>query len=118
MSKPGSVERKEQIRRYKETPRPAGIYRVMHVASGRCIIGASPDAPAMINRQLAQLGMGSHPSAALQRDWNADGRDAFSMEVLDTLEPTATPDYDAAADLEELEALWREKLGLAADHKY
>jgi hypothetical protein len=72
----------------------------------------------MLNRQVAQLGMGSHPSAALQRDWNADGRDAFNMEVLDTLEPTDVPDYDPTADLEELEALWREKLGLADDHRY
>ena len=105
------MNRKELIRKYKETPRPAGVYRVQHAPSGRALLGSSPDAPAMLNRIRAQLRMGGHPSRELQRDWESDGPDAFSFEVLDVLTPSESPDYDPTDDLRMLEELWLEKLG-------
>jgi hypothetical protein len=112
------MNRKELIRQYKETPRPAGIYRVQHVASGRCLFGSSPDAPAMLNRIRAQLRTRGHPSRALQADWDRDGPDAFRFEVVDLLPPGDSTGADHAEDLETLEALWREKLGLGPGSSY
>lgn len=112
------MDRKEQIRRYKETPRTAGIYRVLNSSNAKFLVGASVDAPAMLNRQRAQLRMGSHPNRALQSDWDSDGDQMFIFEVLDALEPEDSPDYDPAEDLQALEELWREKLGVAAGATY
>lgn len=112
------MDRRDLIRKYKETPRPAGVYRVQHVPSGRTLLGSSPDAPAMLNRIRAQLRMRSHPNRQLQDDWESDGPEAFLFEVLDVLPPSESPTSDPARDLEMLEELWREKLELAAQAAY
>lgn len=112
------MDRKDLIRRYKETPRPAGVYRVVHVPSGRTLVGSSPDAPAMLNRIRAQLRMTSHRNADLQRDWDVDGPGGFRFEVLDTLELRGEPGDDPSADLAELETLWLEKLSLPGERLY
>ena len=112
------MDRKEAIRAYKETPRPAGVYRVTHRSSGRLLLGSSPDAPAMLNRIRAQLRMRGHPNRLLQRDWDADGPDAFDFEVLDLLERAEGSTDDPAEELAVLEALWSEKVGGADTERY
>jgi len=115
MDRRKATERRKLVRAYKETPRPAGIYRVEHLPSGWTLLGSSPDAPATLNRIRAQLRMGGHPDRELQRRWASDGPEAFRFEVLDLLTPSDTPEQDPADDLRTLEALWREKLGLGSD---
>jgi len=112
------VDRKALVREYKETPRPAGVYRVTHAPSGRTLLGSSSDAPSMLNRIRAQLRMKGHPNPTLQADWGSDGPEAFSFEVLELLDPPDRPDYDASDDLDILEELWVEKLDLAAETRY
>jgi hypothetical protein len=112
------VDRRELVRKYKETPRPAGIYRVQHVPSGRTLMGSSPDAPAMLNRIRAQLRMKGHPNRSLQADWDRDGADAFLFEVVDLLPTPDSADHDPSEDLATLEALWREKLQLPPEATY
>ena len=104
--------RRELIRAYKQSRRPMGVYRVRNTATGRALVGSSPNLPAALNHHRAALRFGAHRNAALQREWNALGPDAFAFEVLDTLTP---PDpepagWDPADDLRVLEALWVERL--------
>ena len=112
------MNRKELLRQYKETPRPAGIYSVRHTPSGRTLLGASTDAPAMLNRIRAQLRMNAHPNRALLADWNAAGADAFTFDVVDFLPPSAEPGHDIREELAALEELWREKLGVTGATSY
>jgi len=111
-------DRKELIREYKQTPQPAGIYRVRNTATGRSLIGSSPNLPGMLNRQRFQLVHGSHPDRELQADWKTLGPDAFEFEVLDRLKPREEPGYDPAADLRALKELWLEKLTAAGEPLY
>lgn len=104
------VDRKELIRTYKETPRPAGVYRVRNAVNGRSLVGSSPNLPGMLNRQRFQLEHGSHPSRDLQEDWQGLGPSAFSFEILDLLEPSSDAGYSPSADLLVLEQMWLEKL--------
>jgi hypothetical protein len=108
------MDRKEIARRYRETSRPAGAYRVTHQPSGRTLIGASPDVPARLNRIRAQLDMNSHPNNALQADWVADGEGAFGFEIVDLLDTSDNPDEDIRDDLDTLHQLWREKLQIGS----
>jgi len=106
------------VRKYKETPRPAGVFRVLHQPSGRTLLGSSPDAPSMLNRIRAQLKMKGHRNRSLQADWDADGPDAFVFEVLDLLPPSESSERDSTADLATLEELWTEKLELREELRY
>ena len=81
------MDRRELIRQYKETRRPMGVYRVHNTRDDRSLLGRSVDLPSILNRERAQLRLGVHRNAALQRDWNALGAEAFAFEVLDTIAP-------------------------------
>lgn len=87
-----------------------GVFRVHCRQIGHGVIGSSRDLPSMLNRQRAQLELGSHPDRALQEAWDALGAEAFVFEVLDTLPPENDPGYDPADDLAELARMWRERL--------
>ena len=114
----GPKDRKAQIRAYKESPRTMGIFEVRNTVSGKRLIGAATDVPAMLNRQRAQLRLGAHPNAQLQADWNALGQDAFTFEVLDVLAPPDDPAHDPRPDLDVLQTLWLEKLTPFAELGY
>ena len=112
------MDQKELIRKYKETPRPAGVYRIQHTPSGRTLLGSSPDAPAMLNRVQAQLRMRGHPNRELQGDWDADGKGAFLFEVLELLPAPDGSGSDHTGDLRLLEELWVDELALPDEAKY
>lgn len=103
-------DRKSLLRTYKETPLPAGVFAVRNTATGRMLVGVSPNLPAMLNRQQFQLRQGAHPDRELLADWKRLGPDAFSFEVLDQLKPSEDPAADLAKELETLKELWLEKL--------
>jgi hypothetical protein len=112
------MERKEQIRKYKETPRPMGVFCVRNKSNGRFFIGTSVNLPGMLNRLRFQLDLGNHPNAALQQDWKTFGAEVFEFDSLDTLPPSDTPDYDPTEDLRQLENMWREKLSTSPGLDY
>jgi len=112
------MDRKALIREYKEARRPMGVFQVRNVQDGRVYVGTSVDLPSMLNRQRAQLRMGAHPDKVLQADWQALGPDAFTLDILDTLDPPDEPGYDPAADLRTLEELWRAKVEAAGGAVY
>ena len=112
------VDRKAQIREYKETPRAMGVFRVRNVPRRCSLVGITRDLPAMLNRQRFQLGMGGHPNRQLQLDWQEAGSEHFTFDVLDTLKPSAEPGYDPTDDLKALEAMWREKLAAEGERFY
>lgn len=103
-------DRKALIRQYKQTPRPMGVGAVRNTVSGKMLVVASQDLPAILNRQQAQLRLNAHGNRALQADWNSLGPDAFEFVILDTLTPKDSPDYNPTEDLRTLEELWLEKL--------
>ena len=107
---PGPANRKELIRKYKETRRPMGVYCVRNTTNGKLLVGSSVDLPSILNRERFQLGLGLHGNPGLQKDWNAMGPEAFVFEVLDTLNPPEQTDYDPSPDLSVLEQMWLDKL--------
>ena len=112
-------------RRSIEFTPTAGVYRVTHLPSGRSLLGTSRHAQGILNRirwQLetrvpSTLPVNGHALRAVQRDWNADGAAAFRFEVLDELAPDSSGELNRA-DLEELLALWRERLALSDNQSY
>jgi hypothetical protein len=106
-----NADRKALKREYKESYRPAGVFRLRNTVSGRVLVGSSANLPAMWNRLRLQLDGGTHVlHPELQRDWKALGAAAFVFEVLEELEPPEGPGWDPREDLTVLEALWLEQL--------
>ncbi len=112
------MDRREMVRQYKETPRPAGVFIVRHAPTGRALLGTSPDAPAMLNRVRAQLRMKGHPNRELQHDWDSGQPADFHFEVLDVVDQAGRSDLDLPSELDELESLWRQELALTPDTSY
>jgi hypothetical protein len=71
---------------------------------------ASQDIRSLLNRHRAQLRLRAHRNRELQQDWEVHGEQGFAFEILDTLTPQDTPDYDPTEDLQVLEQLWLERL--------
>jgi hypothetical protein len=112
------IDRKARIREYKETPPPAGVYRIQNTRTGKSLVGSTANLPGMLNRQRFQLENGLHPDRELQRDWNELGPDAFEFETLDRLEPRDEPTYDPTGDLRVLKEMWLEKLAASGEPLY
>ncbi len=111
--------RKEMTRKYKETRRDMGIYRIRNIANGKCFLGASRNLAARISRHRFELGVGSESIAGLQHDWNEHGAEAFEFAVVDVLEPPKDdPLYDPKGDLLALEAVWLEQEKPFGDRGY
>lgn len=68
---------------------PMGVYAIMHIASGRCYIGASRRLVLRFFTHQAHLVEGTHSNEALQADWNAYGPDAFTFRILDYIDDSA-----------------------------
>lgn len=111
-------DRKDLTRKYKETPRPAGIYRVRNTAAGKSLIGSTPDVPGMLNRLRFALDLGSHQDKELQKDWKELGAQAFAFEALDLLEPKDEADYDPRPELRVLHQMWLDRLTASGETLY
>lgn len=113
-----NIDRKARTREYKDTSRPAGVYRVRNSVAGKSLIGSTTDLPGMLNRQRFQLENGSHPDREMQGDWSELGSDGFEFETLDQLESSDDPAYDPAEDLAVLKKMWIEKLVSSGETLY
>lgn len=112
------MDKKALIREYKETTRPMGVYCVRNTINGKLLVGISRDLPAILNRQRAELRMGTHRNRALQKDLDEYGADNFEVEILDTLDSPERADYDPSADLRILEQMWLDKLAPYGERGY
>jgi len=81
------TDRKELIRAYKETTKPMGVVRIRNMVNGKSLVEATRNIHALLNRHRATLKFGVHTNKELAADWKTHGEQAFSFEVLDTLEP-------------------------------
>ncbi|CEJ14849.1 hypothetical protein BN1110_05184 [bacterium YEK0313] len=89
--------RKAASNAYRERKVAAGIYAVRCAASGECWVGQAPDLSTIQNRIWFTLRFGGNRQASLQEAWNRHGADAFTFEVVETIE-------------EEDEALFRDRV--------
>lgn len=112
-------QRKRDLKRaYKERPKPAGVFKIENRVNGKLLLGSSLNLDGSLDRHRFMLSNGSHANAALQRDWNQHGPDAFGFEILEVVEVTEAPGFNLEDELTLLEELWLEKLGPLGDATY
>lgn len=104
------INKKEIIRKYKETKQPMGIYRITNLLNGKIFIGSSKCVDTIFNSARFQLKMGSYFIKELQKDFTCHGEACFRFDVVDQLEHNDDQEYDFTDDLRALEEMWLEKL--------
>lgn len=107
------TERKAAVDAYKERKVSAGIYAVRCRASGECWVGRAPDLSTIQNRLWFTLRQGGNAHPALKAAWQAHGADAFSFEIVETLEETESA-YLRQRALADRQAHWLAALGATA----
>lgn len=105
------MDKKELKLRYKNTPRPAGVYQIRNSANGKVLVGSSLNLDGRRNRFAFEVKNGSiGNNRALKQDWEQSGPASFFFEVLEQLKANADPRHDYRDELAELEKKWLEKL--------
>ena len=104
------IDKKEMKRQYKATPTPMGIFQIRNLVNGKIFVGSSMNLPGRKNRFDLDFAMGTVMDHVLLNDFKEHGKDNFTFEVIDRLEPKEGTGYDYSVDLKTLEELWIEKL--------
>ncbi|GAB1469296.1 GIY-YIG nuclease family protein [Chloroflexota bacterium] len=102
--------RKELNREYMQRVKPAGVYQVKNIASGKILLASSLNLEGPLNRHKFMLKIGSHPNKALQKDWNELGAENFIFEILEEVKIVDDPNFNLSDELTLLEMIWLEKL--------
>jgi hypothetical protein len=106
------ARRKALAEQFAQAPPEAGVYRIVNRRTGRALLGSTTNLGGLRNRfEFARsTGSGAALDHRLREDFAGLGVDAFSFEVLDTLEVTPAMTLEqVASDLATLEGLWRQK---------
>lgn len=113
------MDRKKELKQaYKETPTPMGVYQIRNEQSGKTFVGSHMNVPGKLNSHRFTLTHGSHINKELQRDWNTCGADAFSFEVLETINPDKIPQDEWKTSVAALEEKWLDKLHPYGENGY
>ena len=108
---PDGKSRKALLREYRDRTETGGVYAIRNGATGRVLIQSTTAIEKAASLIAFSKATGSCVHPLLADDWKAFGPDAFSLEILETLDRKETQDdAEFRDDIRELEALWREKL--------
>jgi group I intron endonuclease len=102
--------RKEINREYLERVKPAGVYQVKNIVSGKIFLGSSLNLEGPLNRHKFMLKIGSHPNKTLQKDWDELGPENFIFEILEEVKVKDDPNFNLKDELTLLEQIWLEEI--------
>lgn len=102
--------KKELKKQYIQTVKPMGVFKITNIANGKIFIGSGMNIQGKMNSCQFQLSHGSHVNKAMQADYKIFGKDNFSFEIIDYLEPKEDQKPDSVDDLKVLEEMWIERL--------
>jgi len=104
-------KRKALINEYKERKITGGIYRVVNIQNGMYLLDYNTNIQARQNAFNFSTSTGSCFHLRLKKDWEIFGVNAFTFEILETLEKHKDQTQtEFVADLETLLQMWSEKL--------
>lgn len=114
-----NVERKKELKQmYQEIAIVAGIYQIKNNVNGKVFVESTRNLKT-INGVKFTLNNNTHIHKELQADWNTFGKDAFTIEILETLKKDDTdPYFNEKEALTKLEEKWFEKLQPYGDRGY
>jgi hypothetical protein len=109
-----AAQRREAARLARDAFPAMGVWCIRDHATGKVRVAASRNVPGAINRAQFELRRAAHPDKALQAEWTRSGAGRFSFEVIELVKERSDPAFDYAAELQALQAWYREQLEGAA----
>ncbi|MEO6887420.1 MAG: GIY-YIG nuclease family protein [Ktedonobacteraceae bacterium] len=109
--------RKEITNEYKDRKLSGGVYTITNTQSGKYFIGHAANLESVRNHFQFSITTGSAIHPKLQKDWQALGGQAFTLEIHEELEQQ--PGQSRAEfmdDLKTLEQLWRANLDASKEY--
>jgi group I intron endonuclease len=82
----------------------AGIYKITNIANGKVYVGSSSNIAGRWRQHASTLRLGKHANPKLQHAWNKYGSDAFTFDVIETVD-TADLLIREAHHIRELDAV-------------
>lgn len=104
------MDRKKELKHmYQELETIAGVYQIKNNINGKRFVESTRNLKT-INGVKFTLNNNTHMNKGLQSDWNEFGKDAFSIEILETLKKDENnPYYNEKEALKEMEQKWLEQ---------
>ena len=103
--------KKELQAQYKEREISGGVYVIKNTLSDKILFAGTTDLQGSKNRFSFAQQTGSCVDLKLKDDWNKQGADQFTFEVLEDLRKGDTQTAkEFSADIETLKAMWLENL--------
>jgi len=112
------TNKKTLKRQYLETKTRAGVYAIRNQITGRALVAGSTNVQGTLNRHRFELRYGQHRNARLAQDWVEHGETNFLFDVLDMVQPSEDPAFNAAQELEMLVGLWRQEISCVGELGY
>ena len=104
------MNKKELKKQYKQNIQLMGVFQVKNLINGKIFIDSGLNLQGKMNGCRFQLSLGSHMNRVLQEDFNKNGINNFSFEVIDYLKLKEDIKTNYTDDLKMLEEIWIEKL--------
>lgn len=102
--------KKEIVSQYKQRKTTGGVYKVTNTANGKYMLKAEVDLQSFQNRFNFSVRMNSCLHPKMQKDFNAYGAEAFTLEFLEEVEKKEEESNMGFKDrLKRLEEQWAEK---------
>ena len=102
--------RAEIKREYKQAAHPRGVFAITCTVTSRVWVDTAPNLDTIQNRIWFTLRLGSHHNAALQREWNEAGPDAFRFEAVEIFDGDVAG-YALDTLTKDRKAHWMDALG-------
>jgi len=105
------MDRKKELKhQYQEIEIVAGVYQVKNNVNGKLFVESTRNLKT-INGVQFMLNNNTHNNKELQSEWNEFGKEAFSIEILETLKKDENdPYFNEKEALKKLEQKWFEEL--------
>lgn len=113
------MDRKKELKQqYQEIAIIAGVYQIKNHVNGKVFIESTRNLKT-INGVKFSLDNQSFINKELQADWLKYGKDAFTIEILETLKKEyESPYFNEKEALKELEQKWLEQLKTTGERGY
>ncbi|MBZ0199347.1 MAG: GIY-YIG nuclease family protein [Ignavibacteriaceae bacterium] len=96
------IDKKKLKQEYLLTPKPAGVFKIENKLNGKIFLSGSLNLDKIFNRHSFQLKQNVHADKGLQTDWNEQGEENFSFEIVKQIKIKDDPSFNLKKEVEKL----------------